>query len=128
MLKVFCTKCYIYIFLFYIYLIFLLHIYICYLSLHVIFFVGKKQKFFFIYFQKCGVHMYEKTCMYVHMCCVLIRPPIPYITSSRYKKDLINFVLKSFCFIKGLTQGSPLVTNLIIYVFKIYQVITSYFF
>ncbi len=24
--------------------------------------------------------------MYVHMCCVLIRPPIPYITSSRCKR------------------------------------------
>jgi hypothetical protein len=43
-------------------------------------------------------------------------------------KDFINFVLKSFCFIRGLTQGSPLVTTLIIYFFKIYEVITSYFF
>ena len=44
------------------------------------------------------------------MRCVLIRPPIPCITSSR-----CNFVLKSFCFIKELTQGSPLVTNLIFF-------------
>jgi hypothetical protein len=49
--------------------------------------------------------------MYVYMCYVLIRPPIPYITSSRCKRDLINFVLNSFYSIRRLTQGPPLGTS-----------------
>jgi hypothetical protein len=32
------------------------------------------------------VYGYTHTCLYVHMCYVLIRPPIPYITSSRCKR------------------------------------------
>ena len=79
------------------------------------------------------VYMHVCACMYVcmyvylYMCCVPIRPPIPYIFRPHAVKDLINFVLLKLCFIKGLTQGSSLVTTLIIYFFKIYEVITSYF-
>ena len=42
-------------------------------------------------------------CMYVHMCCVLIRPPIPQIKSSRCK----NFILKSFLLHKRTNTRVP---------------------
>ena len=47
---------------------------------------------------------------------------------SHAVKDFINFVLLKFCFTRGLIQGSPLVTTLIFYFFKIYEAVTSYFF
>ena len=32
------------------------------------------------------MYMDTYVCMYVHTCCVLIKPPMPYITSSRCKR------------------------------------------
>jgi hypothetical protein len=68
-------------------------------------------------------------CMYVciHMCCVLIRPPIPYITSSRCKR-LDKFRPVEILLHKRTHPRPPPYKDIIIYFFKIYEVITSYFF
>jgi hypothetical protein len=58
------------------------------------------------------IYMHIYVCMYVytyiHTCYVLNNPPIP---SSRCK-CFVFCVLFKFCFIKGLTQGPPVVTSL----------------
>jgi hypothetical protein len=66
-------------------------------------------------------------CVCMHVCIYALRPNSLTHTIYHAVKDFINFLL-SFCCIRGLTQGSPLVTTLVIYFFKIYEVITSYFF
>ena len=59
--------------------------------------------------------------MYVHTCFVLTNPSIP---SSRCK-HCINFDLFKFCFMRGGTQGFPLVNPLNSVFFKFMMQITS---
>jgi hypothetical protein len=74
----------------------------------------------YIYFICISIYIYIDICLYIYVytCYVLIHPPIPYILRSHAVKDFVNCVLKSFYFIRGLTQGPPLVTTSKMWFFK----------
>ena len=62
------------------------------------------------------IYVCMHVCMYISMWYVLIRPPIPYITSSRCKR-LHKFRPKKFLLHKRTNPRPPHVTTLVIYLF-----------
>jgi len=66
------------------------------------------------------------TYVHAHMSVVKYICTCTYVCYNIYR--YVHTRRKKFYFTKGLTQGSPLVTTLMIYFFKINEVITSYFF